>query len=235
MRKFTINFAFCILHFAFCMLRLRSGAFLHSVCSACGAVHSCILLPQLSPVESEEILFSEAAAIVGAVLFREKIGKAADRARVVGAARDVESALAAKCIVSRSLLLRDRGMVDLNSLDTHFDKVLYVFLLTVRMRDDGNAARLEDNVDALLDIGCEIADFSLDLGLALLRDRKCVLDELRMLRVLVDALAFEDGEDLRVIVKIISGEASSTSCQVTPGRRLPFFSDSSKSRWHLSL
>ena len=97
-------------------------------------------------------------------------------------------------------------MVDLDSLDAHRDKVLYVFLLVVRMRDDGHAARAENDLDAFLNIGREISDRGFKLGLALLGDGERILDELRMLRVLVNALLFKNREDLRVVVKIIAGE-----------------------------
>ena len=163
-------------------------------------------LSQLSPIKPKEILFRHSSAIVGLILFLKEVGKAADASRVVGAARYVKSALAAECIIGNALLGEDGGMVDLDALDAHFDEVLDVFLLVVRMRDDGYAARGEDDLYAFLNVGSEVADSCFKLGLALLRGRECILDELRMLRVLVDALLFKDGEDLSVVVKIVAGE-----------------------------
>ena len=79
-------------------------------------------------------------------------------------------------------------MVYLNALDAHFDEIFYVFLLAVRVRDDGNTARCEDDLDTFLNVGGEVADRRLKLGLALLWDGERILDKLRMLRVLVNAL-----------------------------------------------
>ena len=61
-------------------------------------------LSQLSPIKPEEVLFRHSAAVVGLVLFLKEIGKTADPARVVCAAGDVKSALAAECVISNTLL-----------------------------------------------------------------------------------------------------------------------------------
>ena len=163
-------------------------------------------LSKLSSVKLKEILFRHSAAIVGAILFGEDVAEAADFTCVIRAAGNVKSARAAKRIVFDSLLGQDRRMVDLNSLDAHFDQIFYVLLLAVRMRDDGYAARAENDLDALLNFGREISDRGFKLGLALLRNGESIFDELRMLIVRVNALLFKNGEDLRIIVKIVAGE-----------------------------